>query len=56
MEKKEILSLKLLIDKNDQDRNILLRAGIALLCAHFEGFIKKASNLYVIYRISESSV
>lgn len=47
--KKEILSLKLLIDKNDQDRNILLRAGIALLCAHFEGFIKKASNLYVIY-------
>lgn len=27
----------------------MLRAGIALLCAHFEGFIKRASNCYVGY-------
>lgn len=47
--KKEILSLKLLIESNELNRRILLRAGIALLCAHFEGFIKNASNFYVVY-------
>jgi hypothetical protein len=47
--KKEILSLKLLIEKDEINKKILLRAGVALLCAHFEGFIKTASNYYVIY-------
>lgn len=46
--KKEILSLRMLINKNINNK-ILIRAGIALLCAHFEGFIKNASNYYVIY-------
>lgn len=47
--KKEILSLKLLIESDELNRRILLRAGIALLCAHFEGFIRTASNFYVVY-------
>lgn len=47
--KKEILSLKLMIESDDVNRKILLRAGIALLCAHFEGFIKCASNYYIVY-------
>ena len=47
--KKEMLSLKLLIEKDKVNETILLRAGMALLCAHFEGFIKKASNCYIGY-------
>lgn len=47
--KKEILSLKILIDSDKINQKILLRAGIALLCAHFEGFIKVASNYYIVY-------
>ena len=50
--KKEMLSLKILVDKDQVNEPILLRAGIALLCAHFEGFIKRASNCYIGY-ISE---
>lgn len=45
--KKEMLSLKILVEKDKADGSILLRAGIALLCAHFEGFIKRASNCYI---------
>lgn len=51
--KKEIFSLKLLVDSDELNRRILLRAGIALLCAHFEGFIKSASNYYVVYIINK---
>ncbi len=47
--KKEILSLKILIDSDEINQKILLRAAIALLCAHFEGFIKVASNYYIVY-------
>ena len=28
---------------------MFVRAGIALLCAHFEGFIRLAANFYVVY-------
>lgn len=47
--KKEMISLKILVEKDKVNEPILLRAGIALLCAHFEGFIKRASNCYVGY-------
>lgn len=47
--KKEMVSLKILVDKDEVNEPILLRAGIALLCAHFEGFIKRASNCYIGY-------
>jgi hypothetical protein len=47
--KKEMFSLRIMIERDELNRRILLRAGIALLCAHFEGFVKIASNFYVIY-------
>lgn len=47
--KKEMFSLKILVEKDEVNEPILLRAGIALLCAHFEGFIKRASNCYIGY-------
>lgn len=47
--KKEMLSLKILVERDKVNEPILLRAGIALLCAHFEGFIKRASNCYIGY-------
>lgn len=47
--KKEMVSLKILVDRDEVNEPILLRAGIALLCAHFEGFIKRASNCYIGY-------
>jgi hypothetical protein len=47
--KKEILALKMLIAGDESNRKLLLRSGIAILCAHFEGFIKESSNLYVVY-------
>lgn len=47
--KKEMLSLKILVERDEVNEPILLRAGIALLCAHFEGFIKRASNCYIGY-------
>lgn len=53
--KKEMLSLRLLIERDEVNEPILLRAGMALLCAHFEGFIKKASNCYIGY-VSEQKL
>ena len=47
--KKEMITLKVLIDKGNETHEILIRAGLALLCAHFEGFIKDASNDYLEY-------
>lgn len=47
--KKEMISLKILVENDEVNEPILLRAGIALLCAHFEGFIKRASNCYIGY-------
>lgn len=43
--KKEMLSLKILVEHDEVNEPILLRAGIALLCAHFEGFVKKSFKL-----------
>lgn len=45
--KKELLDIKLLI--NSTKNPILCKVGIALLSAHFEGFIKQAANYYVIH-------
>ena len=47
--KKEMLSIKMMADKGDANESILLRSGIAMLCAHFEGFVKFASNCYIKY-------
>lgn len=48
--KKEIIDIDVLLDNKDfKNKNVLLRSGISLLSAHWEGFIRTASNLYVIY-------
>ena len=47
--KQEMLNLKILIDRGDDARIMLIRAGMALLCAHFEGFIKDASYDYLSF-------
>jgi hypothetical protein len=47
--KKELTQLKLLADSSasPQTAAILRRAGIALMYAHWEGFVKDASNFYL---------
>lgn len=45
--KKEMVEYRFLVVRLKENEGVLVRAGIALLCAHFEGFIKKASNVYV---------
>lgn len=50
--KKELASLKALIDQSSSAgsrRETLLRSGVAILYAHWEGFIKSAANAYVEY-------
>lgn len=54
--KKEMLQLRLLIEKDQTDEPILLRAGAALLCAHFEGFLKYASNCYIGYVVEQGNL
>lgn len=43
--KQEMIALKLSVQGNP----MMLRAGIALLCAHFEGFLKTGSRLYILH-------
>lgn len=50
--KKELINIKLLIHSTQNP--ILCRAGIALLSAHFEGFIKQTANYYVVYVSSQN--
>ncbi len=50
--KKELIDLKLLIHSTQNPT--LCRVGIALLSAHFEGFIKQAANIYVIHVASQN--
>lgn len=50
--KKELIYIKLLIHSTQNPT--LCRAGIALLSAHFEGFIKQAANYYVVYVASQN--
>ncbi len=50
--KKELIDIKLLIHSTQNPT--LCRAGIALLSAHFEGFIKQAANYYVVYVASQN--
>lgn len=51
-QKKELIDIKLLIHSTQNPT--LCRAGIALLSAHFEGFIKQAANYYVVYVASQN--
>lgn len=50
--KKELIDIKLLVHSTKNPT--LCRAGIALLSAHFEGFIKQVANYYVVYVASQN--
>lgn len=52
---KELLDLRRAITSNTKNTNIYIRAGIALLSAHLEGFIRSASNYYVVF-VSDQKV
>lgn len=50
--KKELAELKSLIQLSTLPRNkkdVLIRSGVAILYAHWEGFVKKAATAYVEY-------
>ena len=48
--KRELTTLKLMIGRaREHERKLLLRAGICILYAHWEGFIKFAATSYVSY-------
>lgn len=51
--KKELIEMRSLIHITNNP--VYVRAGLALLCAHFEGFIKQASNYYIVY-ISDQKI
>ena len=50
--KKEIIDCQMLV--HSTSNKMLCRMGIALLCAHFEGFIKQAANYYVVHVASQN--
>ena len=49
--KRELTTLKLMIGgtRRDHERKLLLRAGICILYAHWEGFIKSVATSYVSF-------
>ena len=50
--KKELIEFKLNIRTTKNP--IYVRAGLSLLCAHFEGFIRQIANYYVMYVSSQN--
>lgn len=50
--KKELIDFQMMIHATKN--GTVCRMGIALLCAHFEGFIKKAANYYVVFVSSQN--
>lgn len=53
--KMELLQLKMAIENNNValSKKTLVRSGVALLCAHWEGFIRNVANYYVVYICSQ---
>lgn len=54
--KRELLQLKMAIKRNNSSlgKSTLIRSGISLLCAHWEGFIRSSANNYVLHVIDNS--
>lgn len=51
--KKEISGLRLSAVRSDAGRDYLFRAGLVLLCAHWEGFLRRAVGLYTKHVFSQ---
>ncbi|WP_457331558.1 MAE_28990/MAE_18760 family HEPN-like nuclease [Rhizobacter sp. P5_C2] len=47
--KKELSGLRISAMRSATERNYLFRAGLVLICAHWEGFLKKAVEKYVAH-------
>lgn len=48
--KKEITTLKQrVLDSEGETRSVLMRAGILVIYAHWEGFVKSSSNFYLLH-------
>lgn len=45
--KKEIVSLRGAANRSDNDRHYVYRAGLVMIFAHWEGYLKTAATLYV---------
>jgi hypothetical protein len=52
--KKEIVGLRNSARQSDDQRTYLFRAGLVLLCAHWEGFLKKAIDSYIDHVFAQS--
>ncbi|WP_122646040.1 MAE_28990/MAE_18760 family HEPN-like nuclease [Enterococcus mediterraneensis] len=54
--KREMINLSFAVESENTTltKSILVRAGIALLCAHWEGYIRHASNAYVLLVSSQN--
>ncbi len=50
--RKELIDIKLFV--NSTKNPMFARVGIAILSAHFEGFIKQAANYYVVHVASQN--
>lgn len=51
--KQEISGLRLSARRSNGDRGYLFRAGLVLLCAHWEGFLRNAVGLYFKHVFSQ---
>lgn len=51
--KQEISGLRLTARRADAERGYLFRAGLVLLCAHWEGFLRNAVELYFKHVFSQ---
>lgn len=50
--KKELINFQMMI--HSTKNRTICRMGLALLCAHFEGFIKKSANYYIVFVASQN--
>ena len=48
--KREMINLSFAVEAESTDlqKSVLVRAGISLLCAHWEGYIRHAANAYIM--------
>jgi len=51
--KREISGLRMSAHRSDSERMYLFRAGLVLLCAHWEGFLKRGVDLYIDHVFSQ---
>lgn len=50
--KKELIDFQMMI--HSTKNRTICRMGLVLLCAHFEGFIKKSANYYIVFVSSQN--